>query len=127
MALDSGTELEQTVRQLLDRLGHSKPDRGVADGSVSLAKLAGLKFGSASVTFGGASTRSNALTVPHGLGEVPGGVFAFGRRPAGTPSLNWSADDPAPDATNFTVAAITSDGTTPVAGTTRLFYWLAVA
>jgi hypothetical protein len=133
--LETEAQLESFVKSVLDRLGLGQPDSGVADKSVTLAKLAvpvlqavaaaaGFKFnvGTGTITWPGASASSNSLALPHGLGGTPAGYIGFINGTSGVGSA--MLDGTAKDGTNITFQAFTPSFQPPNTATTPIS-WLA--
>lgn len=85
----------------------------------------GMRFGLATATWPGGAAISNSVTVPHGLGRTPKAVVASLMT---TPSTAYFpvvlANTYA--ATTFTIAALTSDNSSPANGTAFIVAWVAI-
>ena len=81
----------------------------------------GIRFGSDSVTWNGASPTSPATTVTHGLGSKPVCVLL-----TSTGSTNAVYSTATPTTTSMDITATTRDGSTPANGTQRFFYWAVI-
>lgn len=80
----------------------------------------GIRFGSDAVTWAGGSRTTAANPITHGLGRTPVAVLLT----SSTSNMEMSAS--ALGATTFSATGNTMDGTSPVNGTARTFYWLVV-
>lgn len=99
-------------------------DRDVQGNFDALVKALGfsrVKAGSGTLTFPGASTFTNGTVVTHGLGTTPVAVLVTGTFGATMVSVNTVG------ATTFTAIGCTIDGSSPGAGTSGTFYWVAFA
>lgn len=78
----------------------------------------------AAMTWPGTSPRSTNLTLPHGLNKTPVYVGAV----AQSPSASWFPVfvTDTYNNTNFIIRAITSDGSSPAAGTSMTPVWFAI-
>jgi hypothetical protein len=81
-----------------------------------------LRFGVATITWGGGTPNSNVKTVTHGLGRTP--VIILVTINAG--SVIGPAWTGAPGATTFDVAGRTHDSSNPAAATTTNVSWLVI-
>lgn len=131
-ALESGLTLQQLPLEPLKTFLENdwQPDSGLLlqPKSVTPDLLASNVLpgrGVGTLTWAGVTSRSNFLTVPHGLGVVPANIQITHRRQTGFVTVDITVDDPAPDATNFTVSGITQNASVPGAGATSTFYWAA--
>jgi hypothetical protein len=124
--LETEAQLESFVKSVLDRLGLGQPDSGVADKSVTLAKLAvpvlQAVAATGTITWPGASASSNSLALPHGLGGTPAGYIGFINGTSGVGSA--MLDGTAKDGTNITFQAFTPSFQPPNTATTPIS-WLA--
>src|SRR4051812_14654890 len=84
----------------------------------------GIRFGTQTLTWAGGTTRTGSPVISHGLGKAPVVVFPSCSSPSGTwfPVLVVDTFT----ATSFTTRGVTSDGSSPGAGTTTTAYWLAI-
>jgi hypothetical protein len=84
-------------------------------------RYAGIRWGSTSATFTAAAT-SAQVTVPHGLGRVPGGVACMVKDPQN--GLFIFVESAPADSKNFYIQARQTQNTAVT--TTQNFYWLAI-
>lgn len=89
---------------------------------------AGVRFGTATVTWAGVTQFSGSTTVDHGLGRVPVATFAgaMGTTSPGGQHANIITGG-TPTATQFTVAAaLVATAAIPTNGTTLKVAWLVI-
>lgn len=92
-----------------------------------VANLAGIDFGSTTLTWPGASAFSSAQTVNHALKVVPSAIITQGSETRTvSPGTNISAVG-SETSTSFALTARMGDGSSPAVGLTQKWYWLAVA
>jgi hypothetical protein len=84
-------------------------------------------FGTATITWPGASPRANNTLVNHGLGRTPSAAFALPHTGVGAsltvmpvPIVRNTMTD-----TTFEVSAVTSDESSPAGATTATVWWVA--
>jgi hypothetical protein len=108
---------EAAIQRNFDKLARLVIDTG--------GRSIGIRFGSGTFTWPGASAFSNVATVPHGLGRAPGAVFITGSSNAG---LNAFPDFSVFSfgATTFAAQAGTVDAQNPLNTATTNFYWIAI-
>jgi hypothetical protein len=110
----------------------------LADGSISdrnfqtLARLvldtgglsAGVRFGTGTLTWPGGSPFTNTLPLAHGLGRIPTIAVATATLAAGTDTCGLHVVTF--DATNVQWRGYQMQGVSPVAATTKTFYWAVI-
>jgi hypothetical protein len=108
------------------RLPFTVRDRDVQANFDRLLGLLGfnkLRKGNGTLTWAGGSATTGSTTVTHGLGTTPSEVLVT----ANNPPVAVAVFTGTPGATTFTVAATTTDGSTPAAATAFTFSWVAFA
>ena len=106
------------------RLPFTVRDRDVQANFDKLLGLLGfniLRKGTGTVTFPGGSAFTSETTVPHGLGTTPSQVLVTSTGAVTHVTVNDVG------VTTFDVVGATIDGSTPAAGTSGTFYWIAFA
>jgi hypothetical protein len=81
-----------------------------------------IRFGLGTLTWPGGSRLTTAASVNHGLGRTPAAI-AFGSVET---NMHIAIVAPLPGSTSFTAQGNTIDGGSPVNGTQRSYYWIAV-
>jgi hypothetical protein len=81
-----------------------------------------FKVGSATVTWPGGSPYANTTPIAHGYTPAPRAAVATADLPAGGFAFEMSIAGI--DATNVNFRGHTTDGSSPLVGTTRTFYYL---
>lgn len=84
----------------------------------------GIRVGTGTLTFPGASIFTSTLTVTHGLGRTP--VVAFVVPMQGAATYIIVPETFSYTNTTFQVNAATSDNSTPAAATTKTIGWVAI-
>ena len=93
---------------------------------VSLGSIRQARFGTGTITWPGGLASSNTINVSHGLSVTPGAVLVASITSSGLTQIPVLQSG-LYTSTQFSVAAGTVDGQTPLASATTGFAWLAVA
>lgn len=108
---------DEVVRRNFERLAALALDTG--------GESVGIRFGTATVTWAGASGTSGTLVVSHGLGTTPLVTLASVMGTASDSSVVFAFTGSAPGGSTFNVAA-RNPSAIPVNGTTAKVAWLAI-
>lgn len=93
---------------------------------LATAGLRAIDFGAGVITWPGGTPRAGNASVAHSLGRVPVAAFAIPTSSLGAGTVFPVMVTFSYLASTFSASSVTSDGSSPAAGTTHNYVWIAV-